>query len=199
MQQTDNLQLNLPEYTDTVDIEQLNDNFRKLDTSAALPSNSVPSVPSVNGNTGTETTYARGDHSHPAEVCEIVITQGGTTSNPSYTTDRTFVEIKAAFDAGKFCCAKLNTLSLVLCAASSGTLRFSASQATIVSIFTITSANVCSFTQETMQESISATGIIKRASGGAITAAEAGTDYITPDQMTSAIQAAIQNTWEASY
>lgn len=32
MKQTDNLKMNLPEESDVVDIEQLNDNFRKLDT-----------------------------------------------------------------------------------------------------------------------------------------------------------------------
>lgn len=32
MKQTEKLAMNLPEYTDVVDIEQLNDNFRKLDT-----------------------------------------------------------------------------------------------------------------------------------------------------------------------
>lgn len=31
MKQTEKLAMNLPEYTDVVDIEQLNDNFRKLD------------------------------------------------------------------------------------------------------------------------------------------------------------------------
>lgn len=31
MTQTDKFKLNLPEYTDVVDIEQLNDNFRILD------------------------------------------------------------------------------------------------------------------------------------------------------------------------
>lgn len=32
MKQTDNLKMNLPEESDVVDIEQLNDNFRTLDT-----------------------------------------------------------------------------------------------------------------------------------------------------------------------
>lgn len=32
MKQTDNLKMNLPEESDVVDIEQLNDNFRRLDT-----------------------------------------------------------------------------------------------------------------------------------------------------------------------
>lgn len=32
MKQTDKLKLNLPEYTDAVDIEQLNENFKTLDT-----------------------------------------------------------------------------------------------------------------------------------------------------------------------
>lgn len=35
MKQTDNLKMNLPEESDVVDIEQLNDNFRKLDTEVA--------------------------------------------------------------------------------------------------------------------------------------------------------------------
>lgn len=32
MKQTDNLKMNLPEESDVVDIEQLNDNFKMLDT-----------------------------------------------------------------------------------------------------------------------------------------------------------------------
>lgn len=43
------------------------------------------------------------------------------------------------------------------------------------------------------------TNLLKGTSAGTVTEATPGTDYITPDELTTAIQAAIQNTWEASY
>ena len=42
-------------------------------------------------------------------------------------------------------------------------------------------------------------GILKGSGDGTITPAVAGTNYVTPDGMNTAIQSAIQNTWEASY
>ena len=42
-------------------------------------------------------------------------------------------------------------------------------------------------------------GILKGDGNGDISAATAGTDYVTPNGMNAAIQSAIQNTWEASY
>ena len=49
------------------------------------------------------------------------------------------------------------------------------------------------------QTKITANGILKGNGAGGVSAAVAGTDYVTPSGMSSAIQAAIQNTWEASY
>ena len=48
------------------------------------------------------------------------------------------------------------------------------------------------------QDKIGVSGLLK-GNGTTISAAVAGTDYVTPSGMTSAIQSAIQNTWEASY
>ena len=50
-----------------------------------------------------------------------------------------------------------------------------------------------------VQNLIEATGLLKGNANGSISAAVAGTDYVTPDGMNTAIQTAIQNTWEASY
>lgn len=59
---------------------------------------------------------------------------------------------------------------------------------------------------EAVQESLNniptipkTTNLLKGTSAGTVTEATPGTDYITPDELTTAIQAAIQNTWEASY
>ena len=49
------------------------------------------------------------------------------------------------------------------------------------------------------QDKIGVSGLLKCNGAGTVTAATAGTDYVTPSGMTSAIQSAIQNTWEASY
>lgn len=46
---------------------------------------------------------------------------------------------------------------------------------------------------------ITSTSLIKGDGSGNIVAATPGTDYVTPDELTTAIQTAIQNTWEASY
>lgn len=43
------------------------------------------------------------------------------------------------------------------------------------------------------------TNLLKGTSAGTVAEATPGKDYITPDELTTAIQAAIQNTWEASY
>lgn len=48
MQQTTNVKLNLPEYTDPVDIEQLNDNFKAIDEQLA----DALKKPSNNGSAG---------------------------------------------------------------------------------------------------------------------------------------------------
>lgn len=45
----------------------------------------------------------------------------------------------------------------------------------------------------------STTSLIKGNGSGGLVAAVAGTDYVTPESMATAIQTAIQNTWEASY
>ena len=45
----------------------------------------------------------------------------------------------------------------------------------------------------------STTGLLKVTANKQIHLAVAGTDYVTPDGMNTAIQSVIQNTWEASY
>lgn len=49
MTQTDKLKLNLPEYTDVVDIEQLNDNFRNIDSAITDTNGRLADTLSVNG------------------------------------------------------------------------------------------------------------------------------------------------------
>nr|DAG45248.1 MAG TPA: hypothetical protein [Caudoviricetes sp.] len=49
MTQTDKLKLNLPEYTDVVDIEQLNDNFKKIELTFTDAEQAVDTKLSVNG------------------------------------------------------------------------------------------------------------------------------------------------------
>lgn len=67
VKQTDNLNLNLPEYTDAVDIEELNDNFKTIDESIPQPSTSEPLADGEAG-VGVSMAYARGDHVHPSDA-----------------------------------------------------------------------------------------------------------------------------------
>lgn len=58
MKQTDNLKMNLPEESDVVDIEQLNDNFRKID--AELPTNYAVNDPNQPGYIANRPCYFTG-------------------------------------------------------------------------------------------------------------------------------------------
>ena len=68
MKQTENLKMNLPEETDVVDIEQLNDNFRKID--AELPTK----ADLINGKVNPE--QLPSERMTNADYAALVILQG---------------------------------------------------------------------------------------------------------------------------
>lgn len=141
------------------------------------------------------------------EAKPFVVTIQITTSSgggKTYTADKTYAEIKAAIDAGKCCYAittglEMNILFPAL--VSSVGVLFTATQpdsASSVVMAILSDSSIIVQTYST-QPLIEATGLLKGDGQGTISAAVAGTDYVTPDGMNTAIQSAIQNTWEASY
>lgn len=128
----------------------------------------------------------------------------------TYTADKTYAEIVAAINAGKHCYVNLTngpgsvlgmfTLSLI----ESEVVMFTAlmggdGDATTIGILFIGSNDKIFVDLIDVQQSITAIGLLKGSNDGTISAAVAGTDYVTPESMNTAIQSAIQNTWEASY
>ena len=141
------------------------------------------------------------------EAKPFVVTIQITTSSgggKTYTADKTYAEIKAAIDAGKCCYAittglEMNILFPAL--VSSVGVLFTATHpdsASSVVMAILSDSSIVVQTYST-QPLIEATGLLKGDGQGTITPAVAGTDYVTPDDMNTAIQSAIQNTWEASY
>ena len=142
-----------------------------------------------------------------AEAEPFVVTIQITTSSgggETYTADKTYAEIKAAIDAGKCCYAittglEMNILFPAL--VSSVGVLFTATQpdtASSVVMAILSDSSIIVQTYST-QPLIEATGLLKGDGQGTISPAVAGTDYVTPNSMSTAIQSAIQNTWEASY
>lgn len=123
----------------------------------------------------------------------------------TYTADKTHAEIRAAIDAGKRCYAIVSDIDndflemLFPVAANPELVEFVASGGRRTMIMNILSDNSIEVQAYDAQPLIEATGLLKGSGDGNISAAEAGTDYVTPDGMNTAIQSAIQNTWEASY
>lgn len=133
-------------------------------------------------------------------VVNMTINDGSISS-----VDKTFDEVQAAYNTGKTVIANVYIssinghyiLPLVAFQTDQG-ISFEAvsGNASMGVIMTPTGTNI----QEIMlQNQIIAEGILKCNGGGRVSAAVAGTDYVAPSDMTSAIQSAIQNTWEASY
>lgn len=139
-------------------------------------------------------------------VTRITASDGTKT----YAADKTYAEIVAAIDAGKHCYANLTNGSgsslavLTLSARESGILSFTSTivgdSDIAIATLTIISDNKIFVEPLGVQNLITAVGLLKsNSSVGTISAAVAGTDYVTPEGMNTAIQTAIQNTWEASY
>ena len=121
------------------------------------------------------------------------------------SVDKTFDEVCAAYNTGKTVIADLYSsqinahyiLPSVTLKIDEGILFSAVSGSNSVAIL-MTPTDI--IPQDiVIQDQIIAEGILKGNGNGSVTAAVAGTDYVTPSDMTSAIQSAIQNTWEASY
>ena len=147
------------------------------------------------------------------EAKPFVVTVLQTTASDgarTYTADKTYAEITAAIDAGKHCYAIMTNGSgssltmLTLSTRESDFMLFTAllegdGTGITVGLVFIGSDNKIIAEPVDVQQSITAIGLLKGNGQGDITVASAGTDYVTPESMNTAIQTAIQNTWEASY
>ena len=153
---------------------------------------------------GTDYVTPDGMNSAVADAKPFIVT---FTYNGEYHADKTFAEIKAAYDEGKMCYASfLGNICLrgVITNSYVTFIAFnvqgsSESIVTSMGFVRIYSDNSIVVNGIQHQPFITATGLLKGDGNGSVTAAVAGTDYVTPSDMTSAIQSAIQNTWEASY
>lgn len=145
------------------------------------------------------------------ETKPFVVTVRGTNSpdgGNTFTADKTYAEIKAAINAGKCCYAIMPGLDgsssvAFPIIADSNQAQFASTTVytgrVMVATVTITSDNAIEVATQSAQKPILVTGIVKGIGDGYYSAAVAGTDYVTPEGMNTAIQTAIQNTWEASY
>ena len=153
-----------------------------------------------------ETDYVTPDgmNSAVAEAKPFIVT---FTYNGEYHANKTFAEIKAAYDAGKMCYASFLGNICLRGVITNSYVTFialnvqgsSESITTSMGFVRIYSDNLIVVNGIQHQPFITATGLLKGDGSGGVSAAVAGTDYVTPSDMTSAIQSAIQNTWEASY
>lgn len=114
------------------------------------------------------------------EVKSFIVNVSLNVSTFTYTADKTHAEIKAAYDAKKFCCVEYAK--------------------NIFHLSSINSSEVC-FTRVYITDTkvVVEKMTITSDSGNVVNVTYDNADYVTPDGMNTAIQSAIQNTWEASY
>lgn len=140
-----------------------------------------------------------------------IVSSNVSGGEETYTADKTYAEIAAAVDAGKHCYANLTNSSgssrvvFTLSAIESDSITFTSFAKSSVglrmraAVLVIASNNEIWVDILEAQPLVRTIGILKGSGDGTITRAVAGTNYVTPDGMNTAIQSAIQNTWEASY
>ena len=140
-----------------------------------------------------------------------IVSSNVSGGEETYTADKTYAEIAAAVDAGKHCYANLTNSSgssrvvFTLSAIESDSITFTSFAKSSVGLRMRAAVLVIASNNEIWvdilegQPLVRTIGILKGSGDGTITQAVAGTNYVTPDGMNTAIQSAIQNTWEASY
>ena len=168
MKQTTNLGLNLPEYTDTVDIEKLNENFTLIDEKLPAPSTSSPLSPGT-AAPGASTTYARGDHVHPTELVWVNANTSASTLYSLFVEKKKTVGYKDT-SRGEIYFLTNATSEMITEATDNGTRAGYESSATFIGgekriacyTNTITKTNTWTFSNvSSYQKSITATGILK--------------------------------------
>lgn len=136
---------------------------------------------------GTDYVTPDGMSSAVAETKPFIVT---VTRNPNagdggaYIADKTFVEIKTAYDAGKMCLVQFQQLTTLYCIGVNNEIALFSGAATrnntsIVTI-TITNENRAISVSFNCQKIIGASGLLKGNGKGTVSAAVAGTDYMAP-------------------
>lgn len=128
-----------------------------------------------------------------AEAKPLVVTV--TQNEDTYTADKTYVEIKAAYDAGRFCIAYHTSYATIFMLTGFGTgdgiAYFNASiNGADINLNVHHDGTATTSAEFIGQKRITAKGLLKGNGSGNISAATAGTDYVTPDGMNTAIEAA---------
>lgn len=123
--------------------------------------------------------------------------------------DKTYSEAYAAYLAGKKVVMRVNGRELSMLEASNRNMTFSLALPDAAdtlnsvdmasAVWSSTGSLECGDGLIQIPLLPSTTGLLKVTANKQIHLAVAGTDYVTPDDMNTAIQSAIQNTWEASY
>lgn len=140
-------------------------------------------APVTGGTTGQILTKtADGQEWQDREKSTFIVTISGG-SDTGYTTDKTFLEIQEAYDAGKVCFVSIGQSLVPM------TSLYRDRQAMFLTIveghayggFIITALNEIMNDFVFYQGQIEATGILKGDGDGGISAAVAGTDYVAPN------------------
>lgn len=119
----------------------------------------------------------------------VTVAQNG----PSITADKTYAEIKAAFEAGRVCIAyhtlMMVTFMLTGFLPDDDSAYFNATANGADIYLSVNSAGGVVIDQTRGQDRITVSGLLKGNGNGSVSAATAGTDYVTPDVMNAAIEA----------
>ena len=122
---------------------------------------------------------------------DLFIVTISVVSNTTYTADKTFLEIQEAYDAGKVCFASITFEGKILLPivqlVKDRIAAFSASSNDMILLLMIHADNSIELENKKFQKYITATGLLKGNGNGGVSAAVAGTDYVTPDGMNSAV------------
>lgn len=122
---------------------------------------------------------------------DVFVVTISVVSNTTYTADKTFLEIQEAYDAGKVCFALIvfeaKILLPIVQLVKDRIAAFSASSNDMILLLMIHADNSIELENKKFQTYITATGLLKGNGNGGVSAAVAGTDYVTPDGMNSAV------------
>lgn len=149
-------------------------------------------APVIGGTTGQVLTKtADGQKWQDHEKSTFIVTIYGD-SGTGYTTDKTFLEIQEAYDAGKVCFISYRQLLLPMTSLYRDTqaMFFTFLEGNAFGGFIITVSNEIVYDYSFTQGQIEASGLLKGDGDGGISSATAGTDYVAPNGDASNVTAA---------
>ena len=146
-------------------------------------------APVTGGTTGQVLTKtADGQEWKDREKSTFIVTISGVYGQ-TFTADKTFLEIQEAYDAGKVCFALYTEIVLPLIAFDReiGVGFGQKMDRGLFYSFLIGTDDTITLNVYEAQNKITASGLLKGDGKGGVSAAVAGTDYVTPDGMNSAV------------